>query len=137
MTSTTRAQSEVIGELLFTAVVVIAVALVAVFVLSGVDTTTEPAAEIGVDANDSHVLLTHGGGDGTAATDLRVFFGADASGDDGLENFSELAGDGDGRFEGGERRARSHGASDVLAVTVVHEPTDTVLATERLDVPDA
>lgn len=130
-----RLQSEVIGTLLFTGVVVVLIALVGMFVLSGVDTSSEPAADLEVTANSTAVTLTHGGGDDLAAADVRVSFGRDASGSDGLENWTEVAGDGDGQFEGGEVRTTGHGAGDVISVTVVHEPSGTLLGRENLDVP--
>lgn len=134
-----RAQSEVIGSLLFTGVVILLVSLVGLVVLSGADTTSEPAVDLEIAVENATVRLTHAGGEDLPASDVRVVLGADDDGSEGLENFTEAPddGDGDGLFEGGERRAHGHGAGDVLAVTVVHEPSGTVLAMERTDVPDA
>jgi len=119
---------------LLTGVVVILLALVGVFILSGLDTADDPVVDVEVSVNESTVRITHGGGDRLALTDVRVVFGEGGTGSDGLENFTEVNGDGDGGFDGGEIRETSHGATDVIAVTVVHEPSNTVIAREVLDV---
>lgn len=131
------AQSDVVGVLLFTGVVVLLVGVVGTFVLSGIDTTSEPVADVEVHVTDSTVRLTHGGGDSMAAAAVRVEFGRDGSGATTLADASERAGDGDDRLEPGERRETGHGASDTISVSVVHDPSDTVLTRVIRDVPDA
>lgn len=128
-----RAQSEVVGVLLLTGVIVVAVGLVGTFVLSSMDTTSEPETHVDVAVGSSTVTVTHGGGAALAATDVTLVFGG--GGSVGLETTTELLGDGDDRFEGGERREASHGASGVLEVTIVHEPTNTVIERTTADVP--
>jgi hypothetical protein len=129
------AQSETVGVLLLTGVIIALVALASMFVLSGVDTAAPPTTSVEIDVDASTVRFTHAGGDEFDAADVRVVFGRDGSGVVGLENLTESKGDGDGRFEAGERREATHGATGVLAVTVVHEPTNEVIARETADVP--
>lgn len=131
-----RGQSEVVGVLLLTAVIVVVVGLVGAFVLSGVDTESAPSAEVEIDVDATTVQLTHAGGDDLVASDVTVVFGRNGSGETTLANFTETKGDGDGRFEGGEQRTTSHSAADVISVTVVHDPSNEVLARELLDVPE-
>ncbi len=130
-----RAQSHTVGVILLTAVIIILVGLVSLFLLSNVDSTPDPVADIEVDVTSSTVILTHGGGDPLPTHDVRVTFGRDGTADAPLTSFSELQGDSDGEFEGSERRQTAHNASAVISVTVVHTPTNTVLAQEFLDVP--
>ena len=130
-----RAQSHTVGVILLTAVIIILVGLVSLFVLSNVDTTPEPVADVEVEVTSSTVILTHAGGDQLPTEDVRVVFGRDGSAEASLSSFTELEGNGDGVFEGSERRRAPHSAAAVISVTVVHEPTNTVLAQEFLDVP--
>jgi len=62
--NTNRSQSEVIGVILLTAVVVILVAVVGVFLLSSVqsDTDPEPRVSFITETNGSDILLKHNGG---------------------------------------------------------------------------
>lgn len=131
-----RAQSEVVGALLFTVVVVLLVSLVGLVVLSGADTTSEPAVDLEIAVENATVRLTHAGGEDLVASDVVVILGDGATAGRGLETVNESVGDNDTLFEGGEVREASHGATDALSVTVVHEPTNTVLARETGDVPD-
>lgn len=133
---TLRAQSEVVGVLLFTGVVVVLIGVASTFLLSGIDTTAEPVADVEVQVTDSTVRLTHGGGDSLATAAVRVEFGRDGGGATTLADATDVAGDGDDRFEPGERRETGHGASDTISVTVVHDPSDTVVARVVRDVPD-
>jgi len=131
-------QSEVVGVLLLTSVIIILVGIVGLFVLSGQDTTRKPVADIEVTANESVVWLTHNGGDDLVESDVRVTFGRGGDGEWLLEEFDDADGSAErGRFEGGDRRVQSHSATGVISVTVVHVPTNTVLAQEFLDVPGA
>lgn len=132
-----RGQSEVVGVLLLIGVFVILGSLIGLFILSGVDSTREPGVDVDIEVANATVVLAHDGGDGLSATDVRVVFGEDDGESVGLEDFTETAGDGDDRFEAGEIRERTHDADTVLSVTVVHEPTNTVLARETRDVPPA
>lgn len=131
---TVRAQSEVVGVLLFTGVIVVTVGLVATFVLSANQPTEEPTVDLEATADASTLTLSHGGGDGLRALDVTVILAGGADAEHGLDTFTVQQGDGDGRFEAGEVRTHSHGASDVLRVRVVHEPSNALLYRNALDV---
>lgn len=132
--SSNRGQSEVVGVILLTAVMVILIALVSGFVLSSVDTTNEPTLSIAVGVESGTFDLAHDGGDALGATDTVVIVGQDGT-RISLDEFPEPQGDGDGRFEPGEIRNHSHSASDVLRIDVVHEPTNTLVHSDVYDTP--
>lgn len=128
------AQSGVVGVMLLTAVIIILVSVVSLFVLSGIDTESSPTTDVEIAANATTVELIHAGGDDLVTGEVQVVFGRDGAGATGLENATETRGDGDGTFEGSERRVLGHNATETLSVRVVHEPTNTVVARELLDV---
>lgn len=130
-----RAQSETVGTVLFLAVTILLVAMVSVPVLSAFDADDGPAVRVSVDVGPDRVAVAHAGGDAVAVEAVDVVLSTD-SGDNpvGLAAFDGLA-SGDS-WDPGERGSRPHGADGVLRVTVVHEPTGTLLVDVRRDVPD-
>lgn len=130
-----RAQSEVIGVVLQVGVIVILVTLVGVVTLGQVDTTADPLADLQTEVNAAHLTVTHAGGDEFAVDDLRVVL----DGESGVRQFTVDAANvtgSDGTFEFSDEYARTHGLDDgPVTVRVVHVPSNTVVAEDRLEVP--
>ena len=128
-----RAQSETIGVLLLTAVVVVLVSVVGAGVIANVSSQAqagEVAARADVTITGDNVTVTHGGGDTLADSTVRVILrnGSDES----RYELSDVApadrtGDGDGRFEPGERAVLSHSLTGTVSVLVVDIERGTVL----------
>ena len=128
----TRAQSETLGALLITSMIVVLAGIVGFFVLSGVDTSPEPVTDVTVEVTEQVIRISHLGGDSLASEDVEVVFDNDPV---TLSSFTEVQGDGDGRFEPGERSEIVHGTTGVISVSVVHTPTNAVLLRVDRDVP--
>ncbi|WP_159901761.1 type IV pilin [Salinirussus salinus] len=138
-----RAQSETIGVLLLTAVVVVLVSVVGAGVIANVSSQAqagEVAARADVTITSDNVTVTHGGGDTLADSTVQVILrnGSDES----RYELSDVApadrtGDGDGRFEPGERAVLSHSLTGTVSVLVVDIERGTVLGRgEASDVSD-
>ena len=142
---TARGQSEVIGSILLVAVIVVAVSTIGAIVLSEIGTQDEPVSAVvegSVTAeNDGTVQFEHGGGDSVEASDLTVLV-ANESGPQQEFPFTrgDIDGDGDERFEQGERWTNStivctsgpcpvHVTSDSerVRIVLVHDPSGTLL----------
>lgn len=123
-----RGQSESIGVILLTAVVVLGVAGVGVVVLDNGTSDREQILltvdhEISIDT----LTLTHAGGDTVRATDLRVVVRGDGSEQSFVVDAANVSG-GDGRLEASERISREiESVSGAVELLVVHDPTNTVL----------
>lgn len=130
-----RGQSETIGVVLLTAVVVLTIAVTGSFLLSQVAVPTEPQPNLVVEVNASALAVEHDGGDSLPLEDLTVILAGDVEDQRGLAAFSEEQGNDNDRFEAGERRADAHTATDSLTVRVVHEPSNTLLVGEEFDIP--
>jgi len=132
---TTRAQSEVIGIVLMTAVVVILAVIVGGSILSTVDTQDEPVTNLEAAVDASNVTISHHGGTAFSTDEVTVQFRATGTERHSLGTFWEVQGNDDGTFSPGEQVSRIHNASDVVRILVVHEPSNTVLYDRAFDVP--
>lgn len=127
------AQSETIGVLLLTGVVIILIGVVSVFVLGGINTTTDPVADLRIAGNDTHLTVDHNGGDRFSVGELRVII----DGETDRTRFDVAAGNvtgSDEQFTFGDRLVREHGfGSQPVTIRVIHVPTSTIVAEKRLD----
>ena len=124
-----RAQSEVIGVILLTAVIVILVVLVGSVILGSLDTQDEPATNLRAEVDATQFTLGHHGGSTLARGDVTVILR------DGNTRRRTLDEFGDGVFAPGEKINFSHGAAETLRVLVIHDPSNTVLYDQAFDVP--
>jgi len=133
MEGDTRAQSETVGVVLLTGVIIILIGIVGVVVVGGVDTTEEPRLDLGVTATTETVTITHRGGDAVTTGALRVVL----QGDEATRSFTVDATNvtgGDGTFAFADVFYGIHDLGDeAMRVRVVHVPSNTVVADERLD----
>ncbi|ACV12926.1 Protein of unknown function DUF1628 [Halorhabdus utahensis DSM 12940] len=135
-----RAQSDVIGIVLLTAVVVILMALVGTTILATVDTQERPTADLKVSVNGTsgtitNVSIAHHGGTSLTADEVTVAFRANSTDRVPLTDFTEQQGDSDSIFNPGERWGYNLTTSELLRVVIAHGPTSTVLADHECDVP--
>ena len=136
-----RAQSESIGIILLTFVIVVTVGVGGAVMLSGVaddaDRGSAPLVDATIEVTATEISVVHNGGDPVALSDLTVI----ARGDTRTERYdldaANVTGDGDGIFEPSERFEREHGLVGPTAdVLVVHTASNTVLAQQAFDVGD-
>jgi len=134
---TDRAQSEVTGVAFLTGVVVVVALVVGAFVIADAGETDDgPTADLLVDVSAENVTLTHNGGKPLVLADLRVVLRTDATERSFGPAPTNVTG-GDATLDPGERIRRTHGVSPgALTVVVVHDPSNTVVADERVTVPD-
>jgi len=136
-----RAQSESIGVIMLTAVIVLLVGGFGVVYLgasgagSGADT---PLVDAEVTVTDQQVTITHVGGDTIPTSELDVIVRANG----GSERFSldavNISEDTDGSFGPSDRFERDHGlGGGQLDVLLVHTTSNTVLHHAYLDTSDA
>lgn len=131
---TSRAQSESIGVILLTAVVVITVSTAGVVVLADIGAEETTRADLAVDITDDHVAVTHNGGESVPFDALVVVV---RQGNDTWRpaaNASALTrGDTDAQFEPGERWVwnRSLETTRVATVRVFDRRTNTLLVEKR------
>ena len=122
-----RAQSETIGTVLLVGVFVILVTIVGVVVLGGIDTEADPLADLRVDGNATHIVITHRGGDSVPGEEVTVVLNGGSDTRRYTVDSANVTGD-DGEFGFGDVFARLHGLSGPSAtVRVVHGPSNTVL----------
>jgi PKD repeat protein len=134
---TDRAQSEVVGITLLIGIVVAVVAIGGVVILSegqGSGGSDEPLFEVEMAATAENVSLTHHGGDAVAVTDLTIVLRGEST----TMRFQPSAAnttDGTDTFELGDTLSRNHTLSGSwVTVTVVHSPSESILARDRLGI---
>ena len=130
-----RGQSEIVGTLLLTAVVIAIVTAVGMAFLGSLEETDAQTVDIEPSANESVVWLAHDGGNTVNRSTVTVHLDGSAGWTDEFRlNQTTLEGDGDGAYEPGETAVRSHGiAGDWVDVMVVHDPSGTVLLRATVD----
>ena len=141
MASTTdRAQSESIGVILLVGVVVVTVGGSSAVILGlggggGAGGSAAPLADLGIDATTANLSVEHRGGDAVAMADAVVIV-RDSAGETRYQiDAANVTGDGDDRFEPGERFERAHGISgDRATILVVDTAENEVLARATVDV---
>ncbi|MEF8815085.1 MAG: type IV pilin [Halovenus sp.] len=139
MVGRSRAQSEVVGVVLLTAVVVVLVIGAGGLFLSSLDSDTdrEPLADLESEVNATVVTLAHQGGDEFDAGDVEVVLrGADGEFTERLDAGTFLRGADDTRFVPGDRwRSTTHNQSGDVQLFVVDRATNTILheATHEVD----
>ncbi|MUV90305.1 PKD domain-containing protein [Halapricum sp. CBA1109] len=128
---TARAQSETVGVVLLVGVFAVATITIGVLVIGNVadDAESQPRVDLNVSVTPDNVTLTHGGGDTVDVADVEVVVRNGEESRYDLPTFDERRGDGDDRFDPGERFRHDHdqGAGD-LRIIVVHVPSNSVLA---------
>jgi flagellin-like protein len=131
-----RAQSEVVGVILLTAVVVILMAAVGAFVLGGVSESASgygPLFDAEVNLTASEVSVTHAGGDDVAIDELAVVLQEGPTSERYGFDAANVSGNGDADFEPTERFQREHGlGTGTIDVLVIHDPSNSVLAREHV-----
>ncbi|WP_049980048.1 type IV pilin N-terminal domain-containing protein [Halolamina rubra] len=131
---TARAQSETVGVILLTAVVVLTVGTVGAVVFTEVNTAETTRADLAVSVADDGVAVTHNGGEPIAFADLEVVV---RSGDETwrppMNESGVVRGDGDDRFQPSERWVwrQSLDTGEVTTVRVFDQRTGELLAEAR------
>ncbi|WEL17977.1 Pilin/Flagellin, FlaG/FlaF family [Halorhabdus sp. SVX81] len=130
-----RAQSEVVGVVLMTAVIIILAMIVGGTILSTVDTEEKPTANLNVSVDASNVTVSHHGGTYLSVDEITVHLRSANTERHLLDAFQERQGDADSSFDPGETVTHTHNATALLTVFVVHDPSNTVLYNRDFDVP--
>jgi flagellin-like protein len=120
-----RAQSEVVGVILLTGVVVVLVSVVGAIVISGQQTDRGPTADIIATTDGNDLILKHAGGGRMAVADIDVYIADGTTTRYDLTAFTEQVGDGDGRFDPGERRQLTLSQRGRLRILVVAHSGET------------
>ncbi|MFB6303233.1 MAG: type IV pilin [Haloferacaceae archaeon] len=135
-----RAQSEVIGNVLLVATVVLVLSVLGLAIVGGIGTDERTMADVDADAavGNERVTITHQGGDPIRESDLRVLVGVNGSSPtDRARNDSASEGIADARFDAGDVWAydldRTIAAGTVLRVLVADNSTATVVADETIE----
>jgi len=131
-----RAQSETVGTLLMTGmvVVVVGVGTAAVVFDSGGVTEETPLVDLSTNVTAQDVEITHEGGDVVDTEDVRVVLEASVGSERYRLDAANVSGD-DEALGPGDELVREHEIGvKAGTVIVVHSPTDTVLVEEEVDV---
>jgi PKD repeat protein len=136
MRSSQRSQSEVIGVVLL-----IGVVTTLVFLVGGATLTTflsegdTPHVDIDAEATTQNVTIAHAEGDSLVRDDIELILEGDTSERYQLSEFTQLRGNDTTRFEPGDEWSREHGINtDRMTVLLIHQPTNTILDRETVDV---
>jgi len=130
-----RAQSHVIGVILLTAVVVTVVLLVGSVILTNTGGWSDMLADVDVEVNATTVTLTHLGGASVDTEDVVVILDGETTTRWDLASFTQTDGSDASRFEPGDEWVGEHSLDgDSMTVTLVHEPSNTILDRESVDV---
>lgn len=137
MRRSARGQSEVVGVILLTAVVLVLVTLVGAGILFQwqSETDDDPRVDVESELDATTLTLRHQGGDRLPAASVRVALRGNASADVSLANFTHRPGD---RFEPGSTWRHDRFTADlggVVTVLVIHDPSNTVLYERTHEVP--
>ena len=131
-----RAQSTVLGTIMLVAVVVVTVTVFGTYsIVSVTDSRTGPVVEQSASVTTADLTVVHEGGEAMETGVLTVLVRTD--GTEATYSFADgtLAGDGDDRFEPGERWTVPHGLAldddDRVRVLVVHDDEWVVLDATR------
>lgn len=125
-----RAQSEVIGVVLLTGVVVVVVSLIGLVVLQGVSAESEsgPTVDVIVDATTEFVSISHNGGTTVDVSSMEVVLSGESRARYPLSSFIQHRGSDTAIFEPGDRWNHSNDVGgDRLRVSIVHTPSGTVI----------
>lgn len=136
MTGADRGQTETVGVVLLTGVIVIAAGVIGVIVLDGVDTERSTMSEIDVEVGPTAYTVTHAGGDAVPVDEVRVGLTGASDTTVALSALAAVDTDGDGLFEPGETYTGYHDGTSTLRVLVIHDGTNTVLHDEQTDLPE-
>lgn len=132
-----RAQSEVVASALLVGIVVLAVGTVGYAVVGDVGGEERTLADVAASADADAVTLTHRGGEPIRHADLRVLVSVDGSEPTAAGAAVGRDGDGDDRFEAGERRRYDPAVAltpgSTVRVLVADDATGTVVADERIE----
>jgi len=125
--SRSRAQSEVVGIILLTAVIVILVAVAGgIFLSNAFDEDDEPLVSVESNVSSDRVSLSHSGGDTVDAADVEVVLqAADSTRRITLSDFDATDG---GQFDpGSEWETSVTLPAGQVTLFVVHTPSDAVV----------
>lgn len=129
-----RAQSEIVGEILLVAIVVVAIGIIASFYLGAIGPDSGPSIDATFDADGSDLIVGHAGGDTVPPTELVLVI--DHDGERTRVPFvdgTRLRGTGDSVSPGHRWRFDDVFTTDDSAmVWLVHEPSDRVLDRQRV-----
>lgn len=132
-----RAQSEVLGNVLLVATVVVAVSVAGAALLAAIGDDEETLADVAVSLEDdgaSQVVFVHQGGETVDDASLVVRVWLNGTAASPSLNASASTGTADGRFGPGERRAYdvpAMGDGDVVRSLLATNATNTVLVDDR------
>ncbi|MDT3436266.1 PKD domain-containing protein [Haloarcula sp. 1CSR25-25] len=134
--STDRAQSETVGVVLLTGVVVVITAVVGGIVLSGNGTNSQtPVVDIQGAATSQHVTVTHNGGDSLPRSDVDIVTDGNQRVRHSLDSYTQRVGADDTRFERGDSWRRSNAVTgNQLTLIAIHVPSNAVLDREQINV---
>lgn len=139
MTSRSRAQSDTVGVLLLTGVVVVTVWVGGALYLGNAGFADEPAplVDADVELTPTDLVLAHVGGDALGMSDVRVIVRSDESSNRYPVESLSVDRNGDDRFEPGEEWATAHGLPEGTYVTVIllDRTADEILDREYATVP--
>lgn len=130
-----RGQSEIVGTLFLTALVIALVTAVGMAFIGSLEESDKYTIDIEPAANESVVWLAHNGGSTVNRSDVVVHLDGSAGWTAEFRlNETTMTGDGDGAYEPGDTAVRSHGITgDWVDIMVVHEPSGTVLLRSTVD----
>lgn len=134
--STGRAQSETIGVLLMTGVVILLVATIGFAMTSNVMSQMETGPQITIkgEATQDDLTIQHAGGAKLEVSELDVVLRGDSIERHPLSSFTQRRGSNATWFESGDRWQREHGLSgDSAEILIVHTPSGTVVGRTTLE----
>jgi len=123
-----RGVSPVIGVILMVAITVILAAVIGTFVLGLGDSLEQaPQAQLDAEGGSEEITLSHNGGDALASGDITV--NVEAS-DGTTTNPFSISGD----FTVGDSSTATGITADTYTVTVVHDPSQSILLDTEVEV---
>ena len=130
-----RAQSETVGVILLTAVVVVLATMAGAVVIAKTPAERTPAVNIQVSATSQFVTVEHAGGDTLATSDVDIIVEGDSRQRVGLDSLTEIQGSDSARFAPGDIwRGSNPVEGEQVRVTAIHVPTNRVLDAQTVDV---
>jgi PKD repeat protein len=135
MMASERGQSEVVGVVLLTAVIVLVVSVAGLFILSNTTTDAPPRISFDADATTQNITVYHAGGETIPEEELDIILRGASRERYAFSTFTQSIGSDATVFEAGDEWYRSHGIDgEEVEVLIVHRPSNEVIARQEIDI---
>lgn len=138
MNPSERGQSEVVGVVLLTAVIVLIVSVAGLFILSNTTTDAPPRISFDAEATTQNITVYHSGGETIPEDEIDIILRGALRERYAFSTFTQSIGSDETVFEAGDEWYRTHGIDgEEMEVLVVHGPSNEVISRIEIDIQES